>query len=175
MQKQDCYYLGKILKPYGNKGHLQIILETDDPSRYIKLKQCFLEINDSLIPFFIEEITLLGGTAAAVKFLDLDDPGRAEAFRNITVYLPLADLPSLKGKQFYLHEISGFKVIDQEKGEIGIIAGILEYPMQYIFRISYHDKEILIPVHDDILKKVDRKNKTISIVAPAGLIDLYLE
>jgi 16S rRNA processing protein RimM len=37
------------------------------------------------------------------------------------------------------------------------------------------DKEILVPVIDPVIKKVDRENKTIYIDAPNGLIDLYLE
>ncbi len=37
------------------------------------------------------------------------------------------------------------------------------------------DKEILIPVVDPVIKKVDRDQRTIFIEAPKGLIDLYLE
>ena len=38
-----------------------------------------------------------------------------------------------------------------------------------------NDTEILIPVIDPVIKKVDREAKTIFISAPNGLIDLYLQ
>ena len=37
-----------------------------------------------------------------------------------------------------------------------------------------NDKEILIPIIDQVIKKVDRKEKKMFIEAPNGLIDLYL-
>jgi 16S rRNA processing protein RimM len=37
------------------------------------------------------------------------------------------------------------------------------------------EKEILIPIIDSIIDKVDRDSKTIYITAPNGLIDIYLE
>jgi 16S rRNA processing protein RimM len=41
--------------------------------------------------------------------------------------------------------------------------------------INADDKEIMIPVVDHIIDKVDRENKTITVTTPEGLIDLYLE
>ena len=36
------------------------------------------------------------------------------------------------------------------------------------------DKQLLIPINDEIITKVDRENKTIFITTPEGLVDLYL-
>ena len=102
-------------------------------------------------------------------------PQEAQALAGHDLYLPLDLLPELTGNQFYFHEVTGFKVIDVEKGEIGIIQSIIEYPAQPLFSIMNGDKEILIPVIDPIIKKVDREQRTITIEAPNGLIDLYLE
>ena len=44
-----------------------------------------------------------------------------------------------------------------------------------LFQIMNGDTEILIPILDQIIEKVDRENKTIYISAPAGLIDIYLQ
>lgn len=108
---------------------------------------------------------------------DFEDltPQEAQALAGHDLYLPLDLLPELTGNQFYFHEVTGFKVIDVEKGEIGIIQSIIEYPAQPLFSIMNGDKEILIPVIDPIIKKVDREQRTITIEAPNGLIDLYLE
>jgi 16S rRNA processing protein RimM len=48
-------------------------------------------------------------------------------------------------------------------------------PTQSIFVIKYKERQILIPINEEIIKEIDRKNKSIYISAPNGLIDLYLE
>ena len=90
-------------------------------------------------------------------------------------YLPLDLLPEKEGNDFYSHEVVDFLVVDEEKGELGAVKEIIEYPTQSIIQITINGKEVLIPIHDDIIKNVDREGKKIFIKAPNGLIDMYLE
>ena len=90
------------------------------------------------------------------------------------LFLPVSFLPKLKDDQFYYHEIIGFQVVDENHGNIGMIGDILELPHQSLFQIRNGEKEILIPVVDDIIQKVDRKKKQLLIKAPEGLIEIYL-
>ena len=84
-------------------------------------------------------------------------------------------LPKLEGNKFYFHEIIGFNVVDEEKGNIGKIREIYDNMTQPIMAIDFGEKEILIPLIDEVIKQVDRQNKTIHIKAPQGLIDIYLD
>jgi 16S rRNA processing protein RimM len=59
-------------------------------------------------------------------------------------------------------------------GHIGIIKAINDTTAQALFEVEKDGKEILIPVNDEFIVKVDRK-KTIIVNTPEGLIDLYLE
>jgi 16S rRNA processing protein RimM len=92
-----------------------------------------------------------------------------------SAYLPLELLPEKTGNDFYSHEVVDYLVVDEEKGELGKVNEIIEYPTQSIIQIIKDGKEILIPIHDDILKDVNRDEKKIYIKAPNGLIDMYLE
>ena len=92
-----------------------------------------------------------------------------------SVYLPMEMLPKLSGKQFYFHEIVGFMVVDTEKGELGPISEVLEYPTQAILQVMKGKKEILIPILDQVIQNVDRDKKILTITAPEGLIDMYLQ
>ena len=56
MQKEDCYFLGKITRKHGLSGNLILKLDTDQPEIYKKLESIFVEINGLLVPFFIEKI-----------------------------------------------------------------------------------------------------------------------
>ena len=90
-------------------------------------------------------------------------------------FTPQPLLPKLTGNQFYFHEVVGFRVVDSNHGDIGTLEQVIEYPAQPLFQIMKNGVEVLIPVIDEVIDKVDRDNKTIFITAPNGLIELYLD
>ena len=174
MKKEDCFYLGKIAKTHGLKGEVTIKLDADDPSAYLEMKHFFLEINKVLTPFFVEKITP-NGDKFFVQVQDIKTVEQAQNLVGKTVYLPLEMLPKLSGKQFYYHEIVGFTVVDTEKGELGPITEVLEYPTQAILQVMKDKKEVLIPILEHVIQNVDRDKKVLTITAPEGLIDMYLQ
>lgn len=174
MDKDDYFYLGKILSTHGNKGQLLVFLDVDDPRKYQKLESVYVDIDHERIPFFISLIELKPNNKAIVTIEDVNSIDDAEPFCGRQLFLPASTLPKLTGNRFYYHEVIGFRVHDQQHGELGLIENILEMPNQSLFQIRHGEKEILVPITDDILVKVDRRNKTVRINAPAGLIELYL-
>ncbi len=175
MEIRDCFYLGKITKKYSFKGELIINLDTDEPEIYEDLKSIFININGKLIPFFIEKSTFQKKSALRIKFEDVNSEEEASSMINKEAYLPLEDLPKLKGKKFYYHEIIGYNVVDSNYGDIGLIIKVDDKSLQSIFVVENKGKQILIPINDNIIETINRKNKTIYISAPNGLIDLYLK
>ncbi len=173
MTKDDCFNLGYISRRVGNKGDVAFVLDSDTPARYKNLESVFLEINKSLVPFFIKKITL-SGTFATVTLDGIDSVERADELVKSSLYLPLSFLPPLKGKKFYYHEIPGYKASDKTYGDLGIIKSILDFPNQAVFQIMKGDDEILIPVKDEFIISIDRMNNVVSLDAPDGLIDIYL-
>ncbi|MDP4289582.1 MAG: ribosome maturation factor RimM [Bacteroidota bacterium] len=175
MKTEDCFNLGKITRVFGTKGELLLVLDVDDPNDYANLDFFYADFDGELIPFFIEKLTIKNGTAVAIKLTDINDPQAAQPLVNKPVYLPLDRLPQLDEDQFYYHEIIGYKVIDDTLGETGIVREVLELPMQDVLKVEYQEKEILLPVSDELIIKVDRKKKLLFISAPIGLIELYME
>lgn len=173
MTKDDCFYIGRVAKTHGIKGEVTIKLDVDDPSAYLDMKYFLLEINKVLTPFFVERLTL-SGDKFFVGIQDVNTVEAASALTGKSVFLPLELLPKLTGKQFYYHEVKGFIVVDEQKGELGPIKEILEYPTQAIIQVFKDGKEILIPILDQVIVKVDRKGKKLHVKAPEGLIDMYL-
>jgi 16S rRNA processing protein RimM len=174
MKTDDFYYLGKITKTYGNKGQLIVHLDVDDPAEYSNLKSVFVDVFGELIPFIIEDIEMKGKNTVILSLSDVNTSEEAEEFSGKGMYLPMEDLPPLKGSQFYFHEVTGFSVTDINSGNIGVIESILDLNHQALFQIRFNGKEILIPVTDSIIRSVDREKKVITIEAPIGLIDIYL-
>ena len=173
MTKDDCFYLGRVAKTHGIKGEITIKLDVDDPSAYHDMKYFLLEINKVLTPFFVERL-VGNGDKLFVAVQDIKTVEAASALTGKEVFLPLEMLPKLTGKQFYYHEVKGFMVVDGEKGELGPINEVIEYPTQAIIQVIKDGKEILIPILDQVIQKVDRKARKLYVKAPEGLIDMYL-
>lgn len=174
MKKKDCFYLGKIVKKYSFKGELLAKLDTDQPELYTQLDTLFIDINNSLIPYFIEESQLHKSDLLRIKFEDVSSEIDAEQLLKKEVYLPLALLPNLEGNTFYYHEIIGFTIVDENFGNVGTISAVNDSSAQVLFEIDRNGIQILIPLNDDIISSVDRTNKTITVNTPPGLIELYL-
>jgi 16S rRNA processing protein RimM len=175
MRKEDCFYLGKIVRKHSFKGEVVIKLDTDEPELYQNMESVFVDLGNNLIPFFIEKSLLQKGNQLRVQFEDMYSEEEADSILKSDVYLPLDLLPKLTGNKFYFHEIIGFKIVDTNFGLVGTIDGVNDKTAQPLFEISNGDKEIFIPMIDDFIKKVDRENKTIEVETPAGLIELYLD
>lgn len=172
MTTDQCFYLGKVTKPWGVKGQMQLFLDVDDPEEYAGLDSAFVELKGQLVPYFFQ-IDQLSGNRAIVTFEELT-PEQTQALVGHDLYLPLDLLPKLEGNKFYFHEVVGFRVVDSRYGDIGVLQQVIEYPAQPLFQIDKNGTEILVPVIDPVIDKVDRTLKTIFITAPNGLIELYL-
>jgi 16S rRNA processing protein RimM len=170
---EGYFLLGKIIRTHGYKGGLKAIFDVDQPQEYRELDMLFIEVKGKLIPWMIESIHF-ENNKANLKLADLVDMEGAEKMVGHFIYLPVELLSKLSGNKFYYHEVTGFKVIDIKYGEIGMIDHIIELPNNPLFAITFNNKEILLPVSDDIIRKVDRKKKVIEVEAPDGLIEIYL-
>jgi len=174
MRKEDCFYLGKIVRKHSFKGAVVAKLDTDEPELYENLESVFVALGNDLVPFFIENSLLQKGNQLRIQFEDMVSEEDADTIMGAGLYLPIEFLPKLTGNKFYFHEIIGFDIEDVNYGYLGIITGINDSSAQPLFEIDSNGVNVLIPMIDDFIKKVDRENKKITVKAPAGLIDLYL-
>jgi 16S rRNA processing protein RimM len=175
MTKEECFYLGKIVKKYSFKGEVLAKLDADEPDLYENLDAIFLDLRGNLVPFFIEASQLHKSELLRIKFEDVDTEADADSIMKCELYLPLEFLPKLADDKFYYHEIVGFDMIDITYGNVGIITGVNDSTAQALFEVDHDGTEVLIPMNDEFIDKVDKPNKTIFVNTPEGLIDLYLD
>ena len=174
MRKEDCFYLGKIVSKYSFKGEVLVKLDTDDPEVYENMESVFVSLGNNLVPFFIDRCRLHKSNLLRIDFEEVKTESDADRIMGSALYLALNLLPKLSGNKFYFHEVIGFTMIDDVHGDIGIIQSINDSTAQALFEVLKGDKQLLIPVNDQIIVKVDRENKTIHVVTPEGLVKLYL-
>jgi 16S rRNA processing protein RimM len=178
MDLSQCYYLGYVSRVTGSKGRCEIKLDVDQPSDYKKLESVLILMNSkdlTPIPFFIQQVVALQGNQIQVELIENQSITDLSVLKGKQVYLPLSSLKPLSGKAFYFHEIMGFTVNDKSHGAIGTVQDVYDMPSNPILSVKFEEKEILIPLRDEILLRVDREKKVLEIDAPEGLIELYLD
>tara|TARA_R110000868_G_scaffold82146_3_gene232086 strand:- start:629 stop:1168 length:540 start_codon:yes stop_codon:yes gene_type:complete len=178
MQLDECFYLGYFSKTIGTKGELALKLDVDSPSDYINLKQVLVQMNSTdhqLVPFFAVKAELQNNGNLRCQFESIDDANFAKTMVGKSVFLPLSKLKPLGENQFYFHEIIGYQVTDLEFGLIGPVSEVLEFNHSNLLVVKKEEKEILIPITDEIILKVDKVNQSLQLKCPEGLIELYLE
>ncbi len=173
MRKEECFYLGKIAKKFSFKGEVLIYLDTDEPELYENMESVFVELNKNLVPFFILESSLHKNDFLRVKFEDVATEADADAIMGCELFLPLSFLPKLSGDKFYYHEVIGFEVEDQRLGVVGKIVSINDSTAQPLFEVLNGEVEMLVPMIDQFLVKIDRENKKVVMNLPDGLIEMY--
>ena len=175
MNKADCFHLGYVAKLHGFKGEVSLFLDVTNPEDYIHIDNVFIDINNQLTPFFIESFKLKNHPFAAVKFEGINSEMDAKIILRKNLYLPSSILKELEGNNFYDHEVVGYKVFDEQYGEVGVLESVIDLSVNPLIQVMNGSKEVLIPLLDDLVKKVDRENKILFINAPTGLISLYLD
>jgi 16S rRNA processing protein RimM len=174
MDFEACFQLGYVSKIHGLKGEVQAYFDVDVPENYKKLESVFVDMDNRLVPFFIDKITV-SGNKAVIKFEEIDSIESADALKNKALYLPLDKLPALEDAQFYYHDIIGYTVKDQQEGLLGDVVTIYNLPHQDLIAMHFKDREVLIPLVDDVVLSVNHELKQVEVALPDGLLKIYLE
>ncbi|MFO7825990.1 MAG: ribosome maturation factor RimM [Cyclobacterium sp.] len=175
MNKDNCFQLGHIAKVHGLQGELLLVLDVDFPEDYEDLNHVFVEKSDRLVPFILEHMVPQPNNRFLAKFEEFDHVDQVKPMVGAALFLPLSSLPELKEDQYYFHELVGFTVIDENMGELGKVKVIYDLDTQDLIGMEYREKEVLIPIQEGILQKVDKAEKKVFCRLPEGLLDIYLE
>ncbi len=166
---QDLVKIGKLTRLHGIKGSLILNLDSGPGPDTKKVKTVFLDINGVHTPFFVSEIKA-SAKNLVLTFDSVSSPEDAQKLAGKEVWLEKKNLVKEKKQADY----TGYRLIDANKGDLGIILEIMEMPGQRMFALRVNDKEVLLPFTDEFIEKADAKSKTVFYCAPEGLIDIYL-
>ncbi len=165
--------IGKIVAVHGLKGELLLKHELGKKTSLKGLQAVFIEDKkDSFIPWFIESATI---KSEEEIYLKLEGVNTREAAAKLTpkkIWLPEADFKKYASKSSPAG-LLGYTIIDQGQS-LGQILEVIEQPHQLLCRLEVQGKEVLIPLHEDSLEKVDHRKKQVVVELPEGLLDIYL-
>lgn len=174
MQGKCFRRIGHLSKLHGYEGEAVVVADSLFAKNIVKTEWVFLKIDGLPVPFFVSNIQVRSETVAILRLLDVFSSTDMQKFLGMDVFIEETR------KQKFSKEISGsdtlkdYKIIDSQKGFIGVVEAVINYNENYVLQVNFNSKEILIPIGDEIIQRIDDKEKSISVTIPEGLLDLYL-
>ena len=170
----EVIQLGKIGSTHGLDGRLVLLHHLGDNKALKSLNCVFVELRrESYIPFFIKSQKSVAEGEVLLQFDEVETVEEAKKLAGKQVYLEVGQYEKVRPKNAPINFV-GFQVIDQDFGALGKVADLLETPGQLLASVFHNHKEVLIPLNDHTIAKVDVATKTISVRLPEGLLDVYL-
>ena len=169
----DLVSIGRVAKAQGRHGEVAIQPFTDNPARFEALERVYFEEGDgAAAPRGVDAVRLHKGRPV-LKLNGVADIGAAEALAGKEIRVPESELEPLPEDSVYHFQIVGLKVLDRERGAVGIVEEVLSTGGTDVLVVRDDEgKEALIPLCREICRNIDPKAGAIELDAPEGLLEL---
>ncbi len=175
--------VGKVAKPHGLTGEIKLHIGSGDLSWAKKLKTCLLSKKD---PLEIDSSDLQGAQLyevekirghdddPIVKLKNINDRNASDLLQKMFFYIPMELLTSKPGEALFLRELENFAVWDfSNQQKIGQITGFASNGPQDILVVDSADAgEVLVPLIQEFINKIEFDKKIIWMTLPPGLLDI---
>lgn len=164
---------GKLVAVYGLKGELVLKHELGKRSSLKDVKAIFIEDKkDSFFPWFVQGTKIKNESETFLQLEGIDTREKAATLSQKEIWLTEEDFKRLSAKSAPAN-LLGYTIINNNE-RLSEILEVIEQPHQLLCRIELKNKDVLVPVNENFLKKVDHKKKEVIVELPDGLIDIYL-
>lgn len=172
IKRDEIYKIGRIGKPHGVKGELSFQFD-DDVFDRVEADYLFISIDGLPVPFFIEEYRFRSDEVALMKFEGIDSEERAAELTGCDVWFPRSLADEADSETVSKAEIIGYAVLDVANGEtIGRITAVDDSTANLLFQVETANGDILVPASPELISRIDRKAKVITMNIPEGLLSL---
>ena len=166
--------IGKIVATHGLNGSL-ILTHVVGSSTWLKKEHVLmLEMQKgSYIPYFVSSVKANNPEEYIITVEDIDKIEAAKKLVTKHVFVDESLLSSF-ARQSPLLWI-GFEMIDKNDWLLGQIEYVMQTGSQWLAKLTYNNKEVLVPLIEQTIDALDIKNKTINVSLPDGLLEVYLD
>lgn len=163
--------VGKIVNTHGLRGDVKVVSWTDTPDVIEELETIF--VGDKKEEFHMQYVKYQKNNLI-IKFKEIPDINVAEKYKNQILYAEREALGELPDGVYYITDLLGCKVVDDDSGEeIGILDDIFNNGGSDIYDVKKKDaKHLLLPVIDDVVKNIDIEERIIHVHVLEGLDEL---
>lgn len=160
--------IGRIVNAVALRGEVKVYNYSGYRERYEELEQIFVEDKK----YEIEKVRYQQ-QMVILKLSGVDDRNAAEAMKNKDIFITEDDLQELPEDTFYIRDLIGLSVIDEEKDQIlGTIKDVLQPSSQdlYVVKLA-KGGEVLIPVVSEFVKEISIEKGYVKVHLIKGMIE----
>ena len=169
----EYFKIGKFVSTFGLKGELVLKHNLGKKTSLKGLKALFIEEKkESFIPWFIETTRIKNEEEIYIKLEGINLREQATRITQKEVWLPEEEFKKFSAKSSPIN-LLGYELLEGEQ-VLGKILEVIEQPHQILCKIDFNKKEAYIPLHQETIKKIDRKNQRVIVSLPPGLLEIYL-
>ena len=163
--------MGQLLKPRGLKGELRAAIFNSTTMALKVGVDIWLKTKEE--EFFSREIEKIkiAGEKSCIKLTGCDKREDAESIQGLHIFLPRNAFEPLGEDEYYLVDLIGSHVIDENRESIGSVLDVLSMPGQNLIVVKAGEREILIPYVDAHILLFDEKEKILIVKDVQGLVN----
>lgn len=162
--------IGQIVNTNGLKGVVKVNPFTDDISKFEDLKYVYIQLKNELKKVKIEQVRY-NKNQVLLKLEGIDSIEEAEKYRNFYLKTEKESQEDLGEDTYYIVDLIGLDVYSDKNEYLGKIEDVFPTGSNDVYVVKDNlGKQILIPAIADVVKKVDLKNKKMTINLIPGLI-----
>ena len=171
MHKNKSLFIGTISKLHGYKGKVKIFIQKKINFDFNVISYLLIKTNNDLVPYIIEYAKAIKENMLLVKFDEVNNEEEAKKILKKDVYI---STNFVNEKEIIKKsELTGYEVVDKYFGKLGVVSYINDQTSQkLIFVKNKLNKEFCVPMHENFIKKINHKEKTIDVIIPEELINL---
>jgi len=165
--------IGKFVSAFGVKGELVLKHNLGKKTALKGLQALFIEERkERFIPWFVQSIRIKSADEVYVQLADVATREAALKLVQKEVWATETDFKTFAAKSSPIN-LLGYTIVENGNA-LGTILEVVEQPHQLLCRIEMEGKEVLIPLHEGTLLKIDKKAKQVKVQLPEGLLQIYL-
>jgi 16S rRNA processing protein RimM len=168
----DLILIGRVARAHGNKGQVIVNPETDFPDqRFVAGNVLTVEQGGRAVERRIASVRFQQGRPI-IALDGVETMNDAEALAGADLKVAEAALPPLPANTFYRHDLVGCEVKDTAGLTIGRVTEVQGPVERSLLVVGEGRDEVMIPMVEGIVVKVDAGTRTIVVDVPDGLIDV---
>lgn len=176
MGKPQYLTIGRVAKPFGLKGELIIDSYAGSPLLFDQLPGIYVrDAAGRTSRYRIAGYRMHSGRVV-IRLEGVQGRNAVESLRGSELLVRYRDLPPRVEGEVYLFELLECEVLLTDGTTLGRIHDVQAHSGQEYWTIrDDQEREILFPVAEPFVEKIDLEKKQVVVSPPPGLVELYLE
>ncbi len=166
--------VGKIVNTHGIKGELKVVPTTEDPKRFEKLKEIYVERKETKV-YDIESVRY-HKEFVLLKLKGVEDMNAAELLKGAVLKIDRMDSLPLEKDEYYISDLFGLAVYTSEENPryLGELVDIIYTGSNdvYVVRKEDRQKDLLLPAIKQVINEINLSDKKMMVTLLEGLEEL---